>query len=154
PLRASAVERHGVDLGRSFILGGEGNGLSVRRDGGVALFARVAGQTRGDPTVDRDLPEVTLRDENEGVLVEGRLAVVPGGRGGGCEGTEGEEEEGGKGQGTEDAHGGSRGQRCRGRDEYHDGGDAKGVQVRPRKNASRCFFLASRPLLPLLHWFF
>jgi hypothetical protein len=47
--------------------------LFKRRD---RLIAGVAGEACGHPAVDADLPQITLGNENEGVVVQSGLAIV------------------------------------------------------------------------------
>ena len=102
----AAVDGHGVDLGGAVVLAGEGHGLAVGRNGRQRLVALMAGEARGRAALVADLPEVALGDEDDPVLVQGRLAVVTDGSRGG--GGRGEDECGQKGEegGAKQAHGG------------------------------------------------
>jgi hypothetical protein len=82
----AALERHGVNLGRAFVLAHERDGLAVGRDGGIGLVPGAGRETGGDATGRGNLPQITLADEDDGLAVDGGLAVVALGLGDGVGG--------------------------------------------------------------------
>ena len=71
-----AAQRHRVQVPRALVAGQEGQLPAVRRDRGQALRRGMRGQALGHTAACRDLPQVTLGDEHQGLPVERRLAVV------------------------------------------------------------------------------
>ncbi len=69
-------EGHGVDFGRPLVLGGEGQGQAVGRNGRISFHPRVRGQTAGRPAPDVDRPQVALRSEDDDVAVDSWKTVV------------------------------------------------------------------------------
>jgi hypothetical protein len=91
--RRTTADRHHVHVEIALRERGEGNELAVRRDPGVELLAREAGEARRAPARAGDEPQVVGIREDDRAAVEVRIAEQTGGLGRKSGGREKEEEE-------------------------------------------------------------
>jgi len=76
PCWNAARYRHGVDLGRAFVIRTERERLTVRRKGGKLFLSQTAGQARGKAALSANLPKIALCGEHDFVSIERGKTVI------------------------------------------------------------------------------
>src|SRR5579872_2931907 len=74
--RQAAGGRYRVDLGWAFIIRRVGDGLAVRRERRVSLFAGMRGEAACDSALQANGPQIAFRRENDGVVMDGGEAII------------------------------------------------------------------------------